>query len=151
MCVCVCVLQFLWRELAGREVVIADHKTLQVVMSTLQFKQLSLSSPTQPSHSSLPSASALSQSNQSNEDTLLVLTYVFEDKGNGVHERFNPVTNKWSRWITKTLGDAFRVAVLGELMAVIGGVTPPVNRTKVDLYNFKTKQWKSGPNMNNVR
>ena len=147
---CVCVLQFLLRELAGREVVIADHKTLQVVMSTLQFKRLSHSSTTQP-HSSLPSASDLSQSNQSNEDTLLVLTYVFEDEGNGVHERFNPVTNKWSRWMTKDLGDGFRAAVLGELMAVIGGLTPTEYRTKVDLYNFKTKQWKSGPNMNNAR
>ena len=145
-----CVLQFLLRELAGREVVIADHKTLQVVMSTLQFKQLSHSSPTQP-RSSLASASDLSQSNQSNEDTLLVLTSVFKDKGNGVHERFNPVTNKWSRWMTKDLGDGFRAAVLGELMAVIGGLTPTECRTKVDLYNFKTKQWKSGPNMNNAR
>ena len=148
---CVCVLQFLLRELAGREVVIADHKTLQVVMSTLQFKRLSLSSPTEPSHSSLPSAPVLSQSNQSNEDTLLVLTNVFKDEGNGVHERFNPVTNKWSRWMTKDLGVGFGVAVVGELMAVIGGGASEGYRTKVELYHFETKQRKSGPNMNNAR
>ena len=142
-----CVLQFLLRELAGREVVIADHKTLQVVMSTLQFKRLSHSSTTEPSSSPRASAHVRSQSNQSNEDTLLVLTNVFKDEGNGVHERFNPVTNKWSRWMTKDLGVGFGVAVLGELMAVIG-IT---YRTKVDLYNFKTKQWKTGPNMNNAR
>ena len=147
---CVCVLQFLLRELAGREVVIADHKTLQVVMSTLQFKQLSHSSPTQP-RSSLASASDLSQSNQSNEDTLLVLTNVFKDEGNGVHERFNPVTNKWSRWITKNLGDGFGLAVLGELMAVIGAGDDTSYSSNTDIYNFQTKNWTSGPRMSDAR
>ena len=36
------VFQFLFRELAGKEVVMSDHKALQLAMTTLQFKQLPL-------------------------------------------------------------------------------------------------------------
>ena len=110
--------------------------------------------------------SATGQSNQSDQDTLLVLTSVFKDEGNGVHEKFDPDNNTWSEWTTKDMGDGYGAVVVGEWMAIIGGMTPAEHKGKVtitggmtpvehkcnvQMYNLRTKEWSGGPQMEHPR
>ena len=137
------------------EVVYSTHSILQLVTSTLRVKQLannptSLSYPTSPD-SSASLDSATGQSNQPDQDALLVLTSVFEERGNGVHEKFDPDSNTWSEWTTKDMGVAYGVAVVGEWMAAIGGLTPVECKSNVLMYNLRTKEWSAGPQMNHPR
>ena len=124
---------------------------MKLIITTLQFKQLSVaststSSPLPPvSPTSVKSVSG--QSTQSEQDTLVVLTSVFKEKGNGVHEKFDPDSNTWSEWTTKDMGAGYGVVVVGELMAVIRGVTSKAYKCNVEIYNLTTKEWRAGPRM----
>ena len=80
-----------------------------------------------------------------------MLNAVFKDEGNGVHERFDRDRNTWSKWITKKLGSGFRVAVVGEQMAFIGGGGDYYYGIDVEVYNFITRNWTRGPKMNTAR
>ena len=124
---------------------------MRLVMTTLQFKQLAIHStsasfPTSPVSSVSPNPVS-SQSNQPDQDTLLVLTSVGVEIGNGVHEKFDPDSNTWSEWTTKDMGDGFEVVVVGDWVAVIGGVTPQRYKRNVEMYNLRRKEWKAGPQM----
>ena len=124
---------------------------MRLIMTTLQFKQLAIHStsasfPTSPVSSVSPNPVS-GQSNQLEQDTLLVLTSVFKEKGNGVHEKFDPDSNTWSEWTTKDMGDGYGVVVIGEWMGVIGGLTPNQYKRNVEMHNLKTKEWRAGPQM----
>ena len=143
--------QFLLNFLADTDVVSSDLRLMKLVMTTLKMKQLSLSDPS-TSSTVMSYLSPLSgQSDQSDEDTLLVLTSVWKDKGNGVHEKFDRESNTWSEWKTKDLGSGYRVATLRELLFVIGGLTPQEHKRTVQIYNFSQQKWTAGPNMNQPR
>ena len=92
-----------------------------------------------------------SQSNQSVQDTLLVITGVFGNNGNGVHEKFDPDNITWSEWTTKDMGYGHGVVVAGEWMAVIGGETPMEYKSDTHIYNLRTKEWRIGPQMKQPR
>ena len=94
---------------------------------------------------------ATGQSNQSDQDTLLVLTSVFIKRGNGVHEKFDPDSNTWSEWTTKDMGVGYGVAVVGEWMAVIGGLQNGRSHSNVQMYNLRTREWRAGPQMKRPR
>ena len=123
---------------------------MRLIMTTLQFKQLAIhstsaSSPTSPVSSVSPNPVS-GQSNQPEQDTLLVLTSVFEEEGNGVHEKFDPDSDTWSEWTTKDMGSGYGV-VVGDSVAVIGGVIPERYKRNVEMYNLRRKEWIAGPQM----
>ena len=145
--------QFLLDVLATNDIVSPDVR-LKLVTTVMRMKQLSLSdsSTWNAVRSSLSQQSLLSgQSDQSEEDTLLVLTSVLGNKGNGVHEKFDRESNTWSEWKAKYLGVGFGVAVLRDLMVVIGGLIKQQCTRTVQIYNFSQQKWTAGPNMNQPR
>ena len=68
-----------------------------------------------------------------------------------MHEKFDPDSNTWSEWTTRDMGTAYRVAVVGEWMAVIGGVKPGEYKSNIQFYNLRTKEWSAGPQMKHRR
>ena len=145
--------QFLLDVLATNDIVSPDVR-LKLLTTAMRMKQLSLSdsSTWNAVRSSLSRQSRLSgQSDQSEEKTLLVLTSVWNDNGNGVHEKFDRESNMWSEWTTKDLGVVFAVATMRDLIVVIGGAIQRKGTRTVQIYNFSQQKWTAGPNMNQPR
>ena len=124
---------------------------MKLIMTNLEFKQMSVASSSSSSLESPISPLAQNpvsgQLTQSEQDTLLVLTSVFKEEGNGVHKKFDPDSNTWSEWTTKDMGEGYGAVVVGDWIAVIGGLKNGNFYYSVQMYSLKTKEWRAGPRM----
>ena len=91
------------------------------------------------------------QSNDENGKGIVVLTSGNRETGGGVHQRYERERKTWSEWMKKDFGGGYRVVVVGEVMAFIGGYKEKTLKSDVEIYHMEKKLWINGRTMNNAR
>ena len=65
---------------------------------------------------------------------------------------YDSMKNAWEEWPGHNNGSSFDAAILGKNLFIIGGRDQSgQSRSKVSVYNIKTKVWKEGPSLRNAR